>query len=153
LFPSPPMFFVSVDCRRLRVSVSYLVSTLTRGSQVLILKDLAPGSERRSIGKKRERLRPPPITKEYYDEGNIKGQGKVGGRGNARIWATEQQENKHVADFIRKLDKETLNVYTPLRAGLGTREPSWTGLVLNRLGPEHRIEWMEAVRHEQDYRN
>jgi hypothetical protein len=69
------------------------------------------------------------------------------------IWATEQQENRHVAGVIRKLDKETLNAYTPLRTGLGTREPSWTGLILSGLGSKHRIEWMEAVRHEQDYRN
>ena len=55
----------------------------------------------------------------------------------------EGQENKHVAIVIRKLDKETLNLYTPLRAGLGAREPSWIGLVSNGLRPEHRIEWME----------
>jgi hypothetical protein len=48
--------------------------------------------------------------------------------------ATEQQENRHVASVIRKLDKEPLNVYTPLRAGLGTREPSWTALILSGLG-------------------
>ena len=55
----------------------------------------------------------------------------------------EGQENKHVAIVIRKLDKETLNLYTLVRAELGTREPSWIGLVLNGLRPEHRIEWME----------
>jgi hypothetical protein len=67
--------------------------------------------------------------------------------------ATEQQENRHVVGAIRKLDKETLNVYTPLRTGLGTKEPSWTGLVLSGLGSKHRIEGMEAVRDEQDHRN
>jgi hypothetical protein len=36
----------------------------------------------------------------------------------------EKQEKKHVAVVIRKLDKEPLNLYTPLRVGLGTREPS-----------------------------
>ena len=55
----------------------------------------------------------------------------------------ERQENKHITAIIRELDKETLNLYTLVRAGLGTREPSWIGLVLNGLGPEHRIEWME----------
>jgi len=55
----------------------------------------------------------------------------------------EWQENKDVGAAIRKLDKEALNLYTHVRAGLGTREPSWIGLVLNGLGPEHRIEWME----------
>ena len=65
----------------------------------------------------------------------------------------ERQENRHVAGIIRKLDKGALNLYTPVRAGLGTREPSWTGLILSGLGSKHRIEWMEAVRHEQDYWN
>ena len=55
----------------------------------------------------------------------------------------ERQENKDVAAVIRKLDKGTLNLYTSVRAGLGTREPSWIGLVSNGLRPEHRIEWME----------
>ncbi len=55
----------------------------------------------------------------------------------------EWHENKHVAAIIRKLDKETLNLYTRLRAELGTREPSGIGLVSNRLRLEHRIEWME----------
>ena len=55
----------------------------------------------------------------------------------------EWQENKDLAAIIRKLDKDTLNLYTAIRAELGTREPSWIGLVLNRLRPEHRIEWME----------
>ncbi len=55
----------------------------------------------------------------------------------------ERQENKDVAAIIRELDKETLNLYTPVRAGLGTREPSWIGLVLNGLRPEQRMEWME----------
>src|SRR6266403_38163 len=32
----------------------------------------------------------------------------------------ERQENKHVTAIIRKLDKKTLNLYTPVRAGLGT---------------------------------
>jgi hypothetical protein len=30
----------------------------------------------------------------------------------------EQQENRHVAGVIRKVDKETLNVYTPFELGL-----------------------------------
>jgi len=55
----------------------------------------------------------------------------------------EWQEHKDVAEDIRRLDKGTLNLYTPVRAGLGTRELSWIGLVLNGLRPEHRIEWME----------
>ncbi len=55
----------------------------------------------------------------------------------------ERQENKDVAAVIRKLDKGTLNLYTSVRAGLGTREPSWIGLVSNGLRPEHRMEWME----------
>lgn len=55
----------------------------------------------------------------------------------------EWQENKDVAAIVRKLDKEALNLYTPVRPELGTREPSWIGLVSNRLRPEHRIEWME----------
>ena len=55
----------------------------------------------------------------------------------------EREENKHVVPVIRKLDKNTLNLYTHLRAGLGTREPSGIGLTLNGLRPEHRIEWME----------
>jgi hypothetical protein len=55
----------------------------------------------------------------------------------------EWLENKDVAVVIRKLDKGTLNLYTPVRAELGTREPSWIGLVSNGLRPEHRMEWME----------
>jgi hypothetical protein len=42
------------------------------------------------------------------------------GRGGSR--GTERQENKHVASIIRKLDKETLNLYSRVRAGLGARE-------------------------------
>jgi hypothetical protein len=37
-----------------------------------------------------------------------------------RDLGTEEQENKHVTVTIRKLDKETLNPYTRVRAGLGT---------------------------------
>jgi hypothetical protein len=55
----------------------------------------------------------------------------------------EWQENKHVAAIIRKLDKEALNPYTAVRAELGTREPSWIGLVSNGSRPENRMEWME----------
>ena len=35
------------------------------------------------------------------------------------------KENKRVISFIRKLDKHTLNMYTSLRAEVGTQELSW----------------------------
>jgi hypothetical protein len=64
--------------------------------------------------------------------------------GRATKWM-ECKENKQVARVIRKLDKDTLNLYTPVRAELGTREPSGIGLVLNRLRPKHRFRMcMEA---------
>jgi hypothetical protein len=47
----------------------------------------------------------------------LEARGKGGSRGG-----TERQENKHVASIIRKLDKETLNLYSRVRAGLGARE-------------------------------
>jgi hypothetical protein len=65
----------------------------------------------------------------------------------------EWQENKDVAPIIRKLDKKALNLYTPVRAELGTREPSEMGLVSNGLRPEHRMNGWRAGSHEQDYRN
>jgi hypothetical protein len=52
----------------------------------------------------------------------------------------EWQENKHVTSIIRKLDRETLNLYTHLPAGLGPRGPSWIGMILNGLRPEQRVE-------------
>jgi hypothetical protein len=44
------------------------------------------------------------------------------------------KENELLIDAIRKLDKHTLNMYTPLRAGLRTRELSWIRLDLKELG-------------------
>src|SRR5258708_14998504 len=38
------------------------------------------------------------------------------------------KENGGFIDAIKKLDKHTLNMYTALRAGLGTRELSWIRL-------------------------
>jgi len=39
-----------------------------------------------------------------------------------------------VIAVIRKLDKHTLNMYTSLRAGLGTRELSWIRLGFSEIG-------------------
>jgi len=46
---------------------------------------------------------------------------------NARL-VTQDAEQEEVTVVIRKLDKHTLNMYTALRAGLGTRELSWIRL-------------------------
>jgi hypothetical protein len=87
---------------------------------------LAPGSEP-SIGKKRERLRPPNYEK--YLTKKISRSGKL--EAEMPGLATEQ-ENKRVAVFIRKL-KETLNVYSSSWAW--NERPSWTALSkLNGLG-------------------
>src|SRR5882672_9827541 len=86
-----------------------------------------------SPGKKRDLIRPPLITKGYYIEGIIKGQEKVGAYRKSGTWGMEGQENKHVAAIVRKLDKDTLNLYTPARAELGTREPSWDRPCLERV--------------------
>ena len=37
----------------------------------------------------------------------------------------QSKENGGLIDAIKQLDKHTLNMYTALRAGLGTRELSW----------------------------
>jgi len=37
----------------------------------------------------------------------------------------QDKENEGFIDAIKKLDKHALNMYTALRAGLGTRELSW----------------------------
>jgi hypothetical protein len=105
------------------------------------------------LGQKRDLIGPPVITKGYYIGRIIKGQEKAGVYWRSGNWGMEEQENKDIAAVIRKLDKDTLNLYTPVRMGLGTREPSEIGLVSNGLRPEHRMEGMEAGSHEQDYRN
>jgi hypothetical protein len=45
----------------------------------------------------------------------------------------ETTESKYFIGVIKKLDKPTLNMYTALRAGLGTRELSWIRLDLKEL--------------------
>jgi hypothetical protein len=90
-------------------------------------------------GRKRALIGPPRITKGYHNgrniKGNSKGQEKVGGGERGKV-GRKCEENKQVAFVIRKLDKETLNLYAQVRAALGTREPSWMGLILNGLRPE-----------------
>jgi hypothetical protein len=51
--------------------------------------------------------------------------GKGTRRGGRRL---QDKENEGFIYAIKKLDKHTLNMYTALRAGLGTREPSWIRL-------------------------
>jgi hypothetical protein len=43
------------------------------------------------------------------------------------------KENEVFIVAIKQLDKHTLNMYTLLRAGLGTRELSWIRLDLKKL--------------------
>ncbi len=45
----------------------------------------------------------------------------------------QDEENEGFIDAIKKLDKHALNMYTPLRAGLGTRELSWIRLDFRNL--------------------
>jgi hypothetical protein len=45
----------------------------------------------------------------------------------------EATENKYFIRVIKQLDKHTLNMYTALRAGLGTRELSWIRLGIGEL--------------------
>ncbi len=40
----------------------------------------------------------------------------------------QDKENEGFIDAIKELDKHALNMYTALRAGLGTRELSWIRL-------------------------
>jgi hypothetical protein len=49
----------------------------------------------------------------------IKGQEKAGVHRKRENGGMEWQENKDVAAIIRKLDKDTLNLYTAARVGLG----------------------------------
>src|SRR6266849_8155425 len=51
--------------------------------------------------------------------------------GRERRWKLERlqgKENEGFMDAIKKRDKHTLNMYTALRAGLGTQELSWIRL-------------------------
>ena len=48
--------------------------------------------------------------------------GRERGESDRRLQGTE---NEGFTDVIKKLDKHTLNMYTALRAELGTRELSW----------------------------
>jgi hypothetical protein len=81
---------------------------------VLILKGLHGQREPFPPGQKRELMDPPLITKGYSIRRIIKGQEKVGVQGKSGIGGMEGQENKHVTAIIRELDKETLNLYTPV---------------------------------------
>ncbi len=51
-------------------------------------------------------------------------------RGGRRL---QDKENEGFIDAIKKLDKHALNMYTALRAGLGTRELSWIRLDFRNL--------------------
>ena len=57
-------------------------------------------------------------------------------------------EQDGVTIVIRKLDKHTLNMYTSLRAGLGTRELSWIRLGFSEIeangyGKKFQEEWQQ----------
>jgi len=67
---------------------------------------------------------PPPVTKRHSNRRIIKGQGKLRSCVEKGRWRLQCQENKRITAAIRKLDKATLNMYTSVRAGLGTRELS-----------------------------
>jgi hypothetical protein len=63
-------------------------------------------------------------------------------------------EKNEVMIVIRKLDKHTLNMYTPLRAGLGTRELSWIRLAIRQIRADGKGQrYQEEGQHEQDYWN
>ena len=60
----------------------------------------------------------------------------------------QDAEQEEVTVAIRKLDKHTLNMYTSLRAELGTREPSWIRLAFSviqasRNGKKFQEEWQQ----------
>jgi hypothetical protein len=63
-------------------------------------------------------------------------------------------ENKWVIETIRGLDKHTLNMYTPLRARLGTQELSWIRLDFSEM-PASRIAkgFRRNGSNDQDYWN
>ena len=60
---------------------------------------------------------------------------------NGSFWRGNKVESERLQDkenevfivAIKQIDKHTLNMYTPLRAGLGTRELSWIRLGLKRF--------------------
>ena len=57
-------------------------------------------------------------------------------------------ETKRVINVIRKLDKHTLNMYTSLRAGLGTQGLSWIRpdfreIRANGNGTKFQEEWQQ----------
>jgi hypothetical protein len=62
--------------------------------------------------------------------------------------------NEQVTEAIRKLDKHTLNMYTPLRARLGTQELSWIRLDFSEM-PASRIAkgFRRNGSNDQDYWN
>jgi hypothetical protein len=58
------------------------------------------------------------------------------------------EENERFTEAIKQLDKHTLNMYTPHRAGLGTRELSCIRLGLRELranghGKKLQEEWQQ----------
>jgi len=85
------MFFVSVDSKILRVSVSLSFSTLTREIARIDSKGVAWGREIRSAGPEARPylIGPPLITKGYYVERIIKGQEKVEGQEKSGTWGME----------------------------------------------------------------
>src|SRR5437879_5689313 len=52
---------------------------------------------------------------------------------NAENRPLQGQEKKQLRLVLRKLDKEALNMYTPLRIGLGTRGLSWIRLDFRKM--------------------
>jgi hypothetical protein len=67
---------------------------------------------------------------------------------------TQDAEQEEVIVAIRKLDKHTLNMYTALRAGLGTRALSWIRLDFRGYGrTEMAREFRRKGSNEQDHWN
>ena len=74
--------------------------------------------------------------------------GKWGGLARKRERALQGHEIKLLIDAIKQLDKHTLNMYTPLRTGLGTRELSWirldfTDIRADANGRRFQEEWQQ----------
>ena len=105
--------------------------------QVLILKGLhARTTNRFPRGKERDSIGRPQLRNNIILEELSWVKENLGGVMKRSEERRKAEENKHVAVVIRKLDKDTLNLYTSLRAELGTRELSWIGL--KRVRPEQR---------------